>query len=556
MNNTKSRRKVKSSSGLSKKEYLDRLNKSKEKNDIERSARNKRRKSNSNSSKNRNEVVENRDYDELDEKDSKKSFKKKVLKIVFRIFLIILFILFIMFIISCFKWNSLAKDMIKNTSSIVVDSSGKKIGDIGSNRNRKNISIDEMPENLKNAYVAIEDQRFYKHMGIDIRRTGAATLSYIKNLGHASFGGSTITQQLVKNLTGNNSKKVSRKFDEWSKAFVLELTMSKEEILEAYLNIIYVGPNVYGVEMGSFYYFSKSAKDLTLEECAYLAGINISPYSFNPFRDDVDNSEKIKTRTKTVLNKMYELKFISKEELDAAKENVEKGLNFKKGELSKKEENINSYHTDALTLELINDLSDKKHISQDFAKNYLYMAGLKIYSTENIEIQKIIEKEYSKKKYILNSKQNKGSTSQSAMVIIDQSTGYVVGLVGSLGEKETSMGFNRAVQAKRQTGSSIKPIAILAPAIEKKIITASTIYKDEETSFNDGGKETYKPQNYNEYLGDITVRRALETSQNIPFVKIMQDLTPKTSIKYLKKMGVTTLSKKDENLSLALRWFR
>ena len=130
------------------------------------------------------------------------------------------------------------------------------------------------------------------------------------------------------------------------------------------------------------------------------------------------------------------------------------------------------------------------------------------------------------------------------------------GCVGGLGEKETSRGFNRATQAKRQTGSAIKPIAILVPGIDKKIFTASTTYVDEETDFNDGSEEPYQPVNYDGYLGEITVRRAVESSQNIPFVKMIEKITPKTSIKYLKKMGVSTLTDKDENLALALRRFR
>lgn len=138
------------------------------------------------------------------------------------------------------------------------------------------------------------------------------------------------------------------------------------------------------------------------------------------------------------------------------------------------------------------------------------------------------------------------------MVIIDQSTGYVVGCVGGSGKKETSRGLNRAVQSRRQTGSAGKPLAVLAPAIDKKIITPASIYLDEATTFDDGTEEGYSPTDYNNYKGEITVREAVESSQNIPFVKIMEQLTPKTSIEYMKKMGITTLTKTDENLNLAL----
>ena len=568
VNKTGNRRKNRSrhsSEGLSREEYVERVRRRKnnEIDDIINDSQEKRastsrrnsratgRKVNKKSSEKKNAK---NDLDNMqDEMDTKTRIKKKIIKILIRVLIIVLVILFILFIISLIRFTSIAKQMIKNAPSIIVDTSGEKIGEIGSERNRKNISFEEMPDDLKNAYVAIEDERFYKHGGVDIKRTGAATLNYIFSFGKASFGGSTITQQLVKNLTGNTKATATRKVDEWTKAMALEVALSKEEILEAYLNVIYVGPNVYGVETGAEYYFSKHAKDLSLEECAFLAGINHAPNAYNPFREGEDNSEKIKKRTNTVLNKMLELKYISQEDYNKAKEEVEKGLDFKRGDIDvEKEPDIYSYHTDALISEVIKDISERKHISEEFATNYLYMANLKIYSTQNNSIQETMEKEFNKKMYLLDSKNTDDATSQAAMVVIDNKTGYVVGCVGGLGEKETSRGFNRATQAKRQTGSAIKPLAILVPGIEKKIFTASTTFVDEETDFNDGSEEPYHPTNYDGYLGEITVRRAVESSQNIPFVKMMEKITPKTSIKYLKKMGITTLTEKDENLALAL----
>lgn len=568
VNKTGNRRKNRSrhsSEGLSREEYVERVRRRKnnEIDDIindsqEKRASTSRRNSRATSRKINKKSSEKKnaknDLDNMqDEMDTKTRIKKMIIKILIRVLIIVLVILFILFIISLIRFTSIAKQMIKNAPSIIVDTSEKKIGEIGSERNRKNISFEEMPDDLKNAYVAIEDERFYKHGGVDIKRTGAATLNYIFSFGKASFGGSTITQQLVKNLTGNTKATVTRKVDEWTKAMALEVALSKEEILEAYLNVIYVGPNVYGVETGAEYYFSKHAKDLSLEECAFLAGINHAPNAYNPFREGEDNSEKIKKRTNTVLNKMLELEYISQEDYNKAKEEVEKGLDFKRGDIDvEKEPDIYSYHTDALISEVIKDISERKHISEEFATNYLYMANLKIYSTQNNSIQETMEKEFNKKMYLLDSKNTDDATSQAAMVVIDNKTGYVVGCVGGLGEKETSRGFNRATQAKRQTGSAIKPLAILVPGIEKKIFTASTTFVDEETDFNDGSDEPYHPTNYDGYLGEITVRRAVESSQNIPFVKMMEKITPKTSIKYLKKMGITTLTEKDENLALAL----
>lgn len=483
-------------------------------------------------------------------KEKKISFKK--IKIILSITCILVLALAIKTGISIFRWQSLAQDMIANTPSQVLDTEGKVIAELGNTKRTKNVSISDMPDDLKNAYVAIEDQRFYKHSGVDLPRTGAAIFSYIKNVGSSSFGGSSITQQLVKNLTGDNSSKVTRKINEWIKAFGIEGVLSKDEILEAYLNIIYVGPNIYGVGLGAEYYFNKDVKDLSLAECAFLAGINNSPNSYNPFGEK-DTSEKIVKRTKTVLFKMLELEYIEESDYNEAISQVDKGLKFKKGKIESKEnDGIYSYHTDSLILEIISDISEKKKISESFATNYIYMAGLKIYSTQDSRIQEEIEKEFSKPVYILKSQNDPKVTSQAAMVIIDNKTGEVRGCVGGLGEKKTARGFNRATQALRQTGSSGKPIAVLLPGIENKVFNTTTKYVDEITTFDDGTEEGYTPTDYNKCRGEITVRQAVESSQNIPFVKMMEQITPKTSIDYMNKLGITTLTKKDDNLNLAL----
>ncbi len=385
--------------------------------------------------RNSNNTIENSRKRNSKKNKKSKSNKKKIIKIILILILIAIIIILINTIISMVSFWKMAKDMILNTPSKVVDNSGTEIAVIGNERNRENISIDEMPENLKNAYVAIEDQRFYSHFGIDIKRTGAATLNYIKNFGKASFGGSTITQQLVKNLTGNTESTISRKFEEWKYAIALEVAMSKDEILESYLNIIYVGPNIYGVQTGAKYYFNKSAKDLNLAECAFLAGINHSPNSYNPFREGEDNTEKIKNRTITVLNKMLELKYINESEFNEAKAIVDSGISFQRGDIEITKNIVYSYYVDSIISELISDLSEEKNISEDFAENYIYMGNLTIYSNQDTNIQSTMENEFNKTRYVLNSDNNPGETSQAAMVVIDHTTGYVVGTVGGLRRK-------------------------------------------------------------------------------------------------------------------------
>ena len=303
--------------------------------------------------------------------------------------------------------------------------------------------------------------------------------------------------------------------------------------------------------MGAKYYFDKAVSDLSLTECAFLAGINNAPNAYNPFNSEKDNSDKIEKRTKTVLAKMLEKNYITESEYNGAIQEVENRLEFEKGKIEQASDGVYSYHTDAMISEIVSDLANSKKISKNFATNYLYMANAKIYSTQNTDIQNKTEKEFAKKQYILNSESGE-ETSQAAMVIVDHKTGYVLGCVGGLGEKTEARGFNRATQAIRQTGSSSKPIAVVIPALDQKIITPVTTYEDAPTTFIDENGEEYSPTDYNDYQGVITVRRAIESSQNIPFVKIMEQLTPSVSMKYLKKMGISTLSERDENLALAL----
>ncbi len=478
-------------------------------------------------------------------KNNSSDKKRKLKKIIITVIIVIILIVGIVLGVSADTWKTLAQEMMNNQNSIVIDTDGNTIAKLGSERKQIPISYEEIPENLKNAYVAIEDERFYSHHGVDIRRTASAIASYVIHFGSSSFGGSTITQQLVKNLTGDSSDSIMRKVKEWWKAWQLETCLSKEEILEGYLNVIYVGPSIYGVEAGARYYFNKSASELSLAECAFLAGINHSPNSYNPFTDE-DNSQDIKDRTNTVLSKMLELEYITETEEQAATAELENGLNFRKGEIESGD-GVYSYHTDALINEITEDIADKYNISETFATNYINMAGLTIHSTQDSSIQEQTETEFEKSKYSRASKIGENS-SQAAMVIIDHTTGQVLGCVGGLGEKTEARPLNRATQSVRQTGSSIKPLAVLAPAIDKKIITAASIYDDTEKDFADG----YHPVDYGKQLGNITVRRAVESSQNIPFVEIMEELKPKNAIKYMEKMGISTLTKEDESLVLAL----
>ena len=394
-------------------------------------------------------------------KADKLPLKKRIKRFILIILAIIFVALIINTIVSAYRWKQLTLDMFNNECSKVVDTNGNIIAELGSERKKIKVDFDDIPYNLKNAYVSIEDERFYKHSGVDIKRTGGAILSYILHAGNSSYGGSTITQQLVKNLTGDNTDSVARKVKEWWKAYQLEWYFTKDEILEMYLNVIYVGPNIYGVGTGAEYYFSKDVSELSLAECAFLAGINNSPNSYNPFDEDIDNTEKISKRTKTVLQKMLELGYITEEEYNNASSEVDSGLDFDKGTIESSD-GIYSYHTDALISEVISDLADKNNITETFATNYIYLSGLTIHSTQDSDVQDEVDTEFIKSEYRVASRQG-GDPSQAAMVIIDHETGQVVACSGGLGEKTTARGLNRATQSTRQTGSAIKPLAVVLP---------------------------------------------------------------------------------------------
>ena len=459
------------------------------------------------------------------------------------------------------------EELLINGNSVVLDTDGKVIAELSGTENRKIITLEEMPENLINAYVSIEDERFYKHNGVDFKRTSAAIASYIFNRGSSSFGGSTITQQLVKNITQENEDKgiegITRKVKEWAKAYQLERMLSKNQILELYLNIIFVGGDNYGVESGAAYYFNKSAKDLSLAQCAFLAGINNAPNAYNPYSEykygkDENKTNKINNRTKTVLAKMLQQGCINQEDYDKACKDVDKGFKFKKSSMKT---SVYSYHTDAAISQVIADIMEEKDWTKEYATTYVYGGGLTIYSTQNSKVQDKMNKVMvdNSSKYAVKSRKTKDEDgkyvySQAAMVVIDNKTGYVTGCVGGLGEKTTARGLNRATQSPRQTGSSIKPIADLLPAIEQGIVTPSTLYNDNYTEFTGAytsGK--YTPKNQGRFRGIMTLREAVTRSQNIPFVKVMVEVTPPVSRDYMRKMGISTLDDTGDNgLALAI----
>lgn len=503
-------------------------------------------------------------------KKTKKAKNKKMnskIKLVLKIILILIILLLIIGagVVAAIFFGLFGEDFaitkedltVGVSNTIILDKDGNEIANLSTDEKRRTITLSEMSEYLPKAYVAIEDKRFYSHSGVDIKRTAGAILGVAT--GNSSYGGSSITQQLVKNITKEDARSgiagITRKAKEWAKAIQVERMISKDQILELYLNIIFVGGNnLHGVELGSKYYFNKSAKDLSLAECAFLAGINNSPSKYNPFDEVTESKELIKARTLTVLNEMKEQGFIeNEEEYNNAVSEVDTGLHFEQGDTSTN--STYSYHTDAAIKQVVEQVMEEKNIARTLAENYVYGSGLVIYSTEDPSIQSIVEDEFNKSTYIISGNVKDKETgklinehTQAAMVIIDHTTGQVVAVGGELGNKYAT-GWNRGTQMVRQTGSSIKSIVDIAPALQEKVITAATVYDDVKTLFDN----VYKPDDYNTPKGLINIRNSIKSSQNIPMVKIMKELTPAKAIEYMKKMGVTTLDdKKDNGLPLSI----
>jgi len=420
-----------------------------------------------------------------------------------------------------------------------VDENGNEhlITTLTSEQNKIWVDSENIPQDLKDAFVAIEDERFYQHKGVDWARTSKALFAYIGNQfsgGDTTFGGSTITQQLVKNLTGDKDQTASRKVREISQAINLEKKLTKDKILELYMNSIYLSQSCTGVQAASLKFFGKTVDELTLAECASIAGITQSPSYYDPIENPENNIEK----QRIVLQKMRELGFITQEEYEnALAQELKFGSNNINGD---EEEYINSYFVDQVIYELTKELEDMGY-SEMLASRMIYSGGLKIITTLDPFVQETMEEYYE------NPQNFPGGTgenpAQSAMVVIDPHNGEVKGIVGGIGKKENSLILNRASQSLRQPGSTIKPIAVYAPALDAGIITAATTYVDKAVKFEE--YNDWVPHNYSRTFSNapVTVREALRRSLNTIPTFVLEDYGLENSFNYLtNKLGITSLA--------------
>lgn len=403
--------------------------------------------------------------------------------------------------------------------------------------NRIWVDIEKTPKMLQNAFIAIEDERFEEHKGVDWKRTLYAVGNELFEFSDVEFGGSSITQQLIKNITDDKKKDYMRKVREIIRALSIEKKLSKKEILEAYLNTIALGNGICGVEVAANYYFNKNAEDLTLLECASIAGITKNPSKYNP----VSNMEENKKRRNTVLAKMLELGYISQKEFD---DNYDKDITLDITQKKDFEEEINNYFVDTLIEQVIEDLAKEYNCEDSIASQMLYNGGYQIYSTMDSEIQNLLEKTYSEKeKYFSEYKTDKGKKEyvQSAMTILDYK-GHIVGIVGGTGEKTVNRSLNRAYSVPRQPGSTMKPLGVYTLAIENDYVNYTSIVEDKPIKNYRDGK--YGPKEwFGGYLGNVPLNYALRKSMNAVPVQLLKNkvgidnsyafLTQKLHLKYL-----------------------
>lgn len=442
-----------------------------------------------------------------------------------------------------------AKNNQNQTSFLyATDSDGKQIEllRLHGTENRIWVDLKDIPQNMRDAFIALEDQKFEEHKGVDWKRT-IAVMIVPKYKGQ---GGSTLTQQLVKNITGNNEVTFVRKYNEILTALNLEKNYEKDQILEAYLNTLYLGQGCYGVETAAETYFGKEVSELNYAECAVIAAITQKPYSLDPIK----NPEANRKRQIYCLDEMlaegkiteeqyeeavnYDLVFTTDDDYVPSAAEIERQKNKKEATNNKE---VQSFYVDFVIADVIDNLQKELGCSYKEATNMIYGGGLKIYTAVDLEVQKKLENVYVNKTNWLD------KAAQSSMTIMDYN-GRVVAIVGQAGEKEGNRVLNRAADSPRPPGSTIKPLSSYAPAIELDEITWSTFIRDSSITYN--GEKW--PKNYSGNYGsgsNTSVQVALAKSLNtVPARICVNTIGTETAYDYVKnKFHISTVVDGEDN---------
>ena len=453
--------------------------------------------------------------------------KKRVVgKIIFGSLLIILSgILFVgVNVCGLDAWHRFDSQRIlgADESLLIYDSDMNEISTLYVTQNRISVPLSNIPLIVQKAFISTEDARFYEHKGVDLIRIAGAALEDIKQGGYVQ-GASTISQQLIKLSHLSTEKTMQRKAEEAVLAYIMENKYSKDKILEMYLNYVYFGGGFYGIEAASRGYFGKSASELSVAEGAVLAGILKSPAKYAPHL----NYEASMGRHNVVLGLMHNYEYLSDAEYkDALDEKIV---------LDMKRNSQRSYFIDYAMNEACNIL--------DISTKELMKGGYRVYTSINTDIQDICDDIYSDEDFFPN------DDVQSAMAVVDTDTGYIQAMIGGRGEY-VPQSFNRAVEIRRQPGSVIKPLIVYATAIEYYNYTAASVIDDSPKTF---GK--YAPKNSgNKYYGNVTLRKAITSSLNIPAVTVLNDIGVENGKRFAESVGIE-FTDSDTNLSLALGGF-
>ncbi len=422
---------------------------------------------------------------------------------------------------------------------------------LSATENRMWVSYSDMGDYLPQAFIAIEDKRFESHDGVDWIRTVKVTLDYF--LGGGSQGGSTITQQLIKNITGDDDVTIQRKAQEIFRALNLEKRYDKTEILEMYLNNIYLSQSCYGVGAASYAYFGKEPSELTLIEAAAIAAITQNPSKWDPIIHPENNS----VRRNQVIKLMYEQGRITQEEYTAAYKQ-ELVLNPPETD-SDIGISIKSWYTDAAQQEAIQLLVQKFGYTENYASKLLLTSGFNIVTAQDPRVQSILEKYYENDSYWPRHDESPIQP-KSAAVVIDPENGNVLGLVGDRGQKNLNLGLNYATQTRRPSGSSIKPLSVYGPGLEYGVLTYGSVFDDIPINFGtqevdpETGEIFYTrstgyPHNTpNRYAGLQTVHEAIRVSKNTVSWRALDALGLQNSFDFLtKKVGLSTLVERRVN---------
>ena len=423
---------------------------------------------------------------------------------------------------------------LNQSSTIYYQDAGgewRELSTLSGKQKRVWVDYGDIPWYMEKAVVAIEDKRFYDHKGVDWYRTSGAFVKMFATMQN-SYGGSTITQQLIKNLTGQDQVTVQRKLTEIFGALELEKRYDKQEIMEWYLNAVYFGEGCYGVQTAAQTYFGKDVKDLSLAECAAIVGITNKPTYYDPFYNEENNKE----RQETILREMYEQGYI---DYQMYKEAVEEPLVFTHSAEEETTQRIYSYYEEVVIADVINDLMERKGISRETAQTLVYNGGYKIYCCVDVSVQSAIDAVYTDLTAI--PRASRDQQLQSAIVVMNPYDGRILGLAGGVGVKDRNFPLNRATGTYRSPGSSIKPLASYGPAVDTGLITPNTLVND-QAGMHLSGTNWFPANDSNIYYGTVTIYQALQYSLNTVAAQIVDKLGPQTSYNYLTtKLGFTSL---------------